>query len=73
MLDANYFRSQAELNFELARRMSVPGDAEYFRHSAEECLERAAVLEALVPASPPSPTPRAGARQGSKTRMRRKI
>jgi hypothetical protein len=43
--DAHYFRSQAELYFELARRMSLRRDAEYFRVSAERLVSTAVDLE----------------------------
>jgi hypothetical protein len=43
--DAQYFRSQAELYRELARRMSLRGDAEYCRIHAAHCLARAIELE----------------------------
>jgi len=45
MRDAHYFRSQAELYRELARCMSVRGDAEYCRIHAAHCLARAIELE----------------------------
>lgn len=45
MRDAHYFRSRAEFYFELARRMSVDVDAEYFCIQAEHCLARAIELE----------------------------
>ena len=45
MHDAPYFREQAQLYFELARRMSVPSDAEYFRGTAERCLTSAREME----------------------------
>ena len=51
MLDAHHFRSQAELYFELARRMSLSGDAEYCRVIAERCQARAIELEAADSAS----------------------
>lgn len=46
MQDAGYFRAQAELYFELARRMSVASDAQYFRGNAERYLASAVELEA---------------------------
>ena len=45
MLDAHHFRSQAQLYRELARRMSLRGDAEYCRIIAERCVARAIELE----------------------------
>jgi hypothetical protein len=45
VLDAHHFRSQAELYLELAKRMSLRGDAEYCRILAERCVARAAELE----------------------------
>jgi hypothetical protein len=36
--DAQYFRSQAELYFSLARRMSLDADAKFFSALAERCL-----------------------------------
>jgi hypothetical protein len=57
MQNAGYFRAQAELYFELARRMSVPSDAQYFRGNAERHLANAEELEAHppVPARPARP------------------
>jgi hypothetical protein len=43
--DARYFRSQAELYLELSRRMSLHGDAEYFRVVAGRHLTAANELE----------------------------
>jgi hypothetical protein len=43
--NAHYFRSQAELYFELARRMSLRRDAEYYRVTAERLLSTAVDLE----------------------------
>jgi hypothetical protein len=40
--DAHYFRSQAELYFELARHMSLRADAEYCRVIAERYTATAA-------------------------------
>lgn len=54
MQDAGYFRAQAELYFELARRMSVASDAQYFRGNAERHLASAVELEAR-PADSDSP------------------
>lgn len=51
--DAHYFRSQADLYFELARHMSERGAADSFRVTATEFLTRALELEAQDP-SPPS-------------------
>jgi hypothetical protein len=45
VLNAHHFRSQAELYLELARRMSLRGDAEYCRIIAERCVTRAIELE----------------------------
>jgi len=45
MQSAGYFRAQAKLYFELARRMSAPTDAEYFRGNAERHLANAQALE----------------------------
>ena len=45
MQDAHYFRLQAELYFELARRMSLRQDAEYCRIRAERHMSTAADLE----------------------------
>jgi hypothetical protein len=45
VLDAHHFRSQAQLYFELAERMSLRGDAEYYRIIAERCRARAIELE----------------------------
>jgi hypothetical protein len=58
--DAHYFRTQAELYFELSRRMSVRSDAEYCRVMAERNLSRAIDLE-NDPDSTPRPT--SGARR----------
>ena len=46
MQDAAYFHSRAELYFELARRMSLHVDSEYFAILAERCHIRAIELEA---------------------------
>jgi hypothetical protein len=46
MQDAAYFRSRAEMYFELARRMSLHVDSEFFCIQAEHCLARATELEA---------------------------
>jgi hypothetical protein len=43
--DAHYFRSQAELYFELARWMSLRRDAEYYRITAERFVSTAVDLE----------------------------
>jgi hypothetical protein len=43
--NAHYFRSQAELYFELARRMSLRRDAEYYRVTAERHVSTAVDLE----------------------------
>jgi len=43
--DADYFRSQAEMYFKLARLMSVRSDAAIFRSEAEHCLAHAVELE----------------------------
>jgi hypothetical protein len=45
VLDAHHFRSQAQLYRELARWMSLRGDAEYCRIIAERCQARAIELE----------------------------
>lgn len=45
MRDAHYFRMQAALYSELARRMSVGNDAEYCRVMAERYATAAADLE----------------------------
>jgi hypothetical protein len=52
MHDAAYFREQAELYFELARRMSVPSDAEYFRGTAERHLASAREIESHADRAP---------------------
>jgi hypothetical protein len=62
--EAHHFRSQAELYFELARRMSVVADAEYCRVIGERNLSRAIDLEndsdlENDPNSMPRPTSRA--------------
>lgn len=54
MPDAHYFRSQATLYFELARRMSLHVDAEYCRIVAERHAAKAAALEADAASGPPS-------------------
>jgi hypothetical protein len=46
MSNVHYFRSQAELYFELARRMSIRADAEYCRVTAERYAAMAAELGA---------------------------
>jgi hypothetical protein len=51
VLDAHYFRPQAQLYVELGRRMSLRGDAEYCRITAERCMARAVELEAQSPDS----------------------
>jgi hypothetical protein len=43
--DARYFRSQAELRFELARQMQDPQQADSWRLSAAEYLAQAVELE----------------------------
>jgi hypothetical protein len=43
--DAHCFRVQAELYFELARRMSLAQDAEYCRVTAERHISQAVDLE----------------------------
>ena len=45
MQDADYFRSQAEMYFKLARLMSVRSDAAIFRAEAEHCLAWAVQLD----------------------------
>ena len=45
MQNAHHFRSQAELYFELSRRMSLRRDAEYYRVTAERLLSTAVDLE----------------------------
>lgn len=61
MQNAHYFRSQAKLYFELARRMSLREDAEYCRVTAERHLSTAAGLEkhstASATPSPGAPQP----------------
>jgi hypothetical protein len=54
--DAHYFRTQAELYLELSRRMSLHGDAEYFRVLAGRHLAAALVLEGAGATSKSSPT-----------------
>ena len=44
--DPNHLRAQAKIDFELARQMSVAAAADVFRRSAEDCIARAAELEA---------------------------
>jgi hypothetical protein len=53
--DAHHFRAQAQLYFELARRMSLRVDADYCRVIAERNLSRAADLES-DPGAMPRPT-----------------
>jgi hypothetical protein len=56
--DAHYFRSQGELYFELARRMSLRRDAEYYRVIAERHVSTAVDLEKHPEATPaPSSEP----------------
>ena len=45
MQDAHYFRVQAELYLELARRMSLAQHAEYCRVTAERHMSQAVDLE----------------------------
>ena len=54
MQDAQYFRSQAELYFELSQRMSLHDDVEYFCIQAEHCLARAMELESESKQQPPT-------------------
>jgi hypothetical protein len=53
MQDAAYFRSRAEFYFELARRMSLHVDSEFFAIPAEHCLARATELDAEGQSAPP--------------------
>ena len=46
MQDALYFRSQAAIYFELARRMSLADDADVFRVLGREFIARAEQFEA---------------------------
>ena len=55
MQDAQYFRTQAELYFELSRQMSIRSEAEYCRVIAERNLSRAIDLE-NDPRSTPRPS-----------------
>ena len=52
MQDALYFRSQAALYFELARRMSLAHDAELFRVLGDEYIARAVRFEAGADGTP---------------------
>jgi hypothetical protein len=53
--DARYFRTQADLYLELSRRMSLQGDAEYFRVLAARHLAMALELEGDAVHSPSRP------------------
>jgi hypothetical protein len=64
MPDADYYRSQAELYFELARRMSVRSDAEYCRATARRYAARAAELEAEAAGSSFAPNTSCATRSG---------
>lgn len=55
MQDAAYFYARAELYFELARRMSLHVDSEYFAILAERCHARAIELDTKTQ----EPAPRA--------------
>jgi hypothetical protein len=55
MQDAQYFRSQAEMYFELAQRMSLHVDSEFFCIQAEHCLARATELESESEQQPARP------------------
>ena len=55
MQDAQYFRSQAEMYFELAQRMSLHVDSEFFCIQAEHCLARASELESESEQQPARP------------------
>jgi hypothetical protein len=52
MPDVHYFRSQAELYLALSRRMSLCGDAEYFRGLAARHLAAACELDGEGATSP---------------------
>ena len=54
--DARYFRSQAELYFELAGLVSIRTDAETYRVRAERYLAQAAEIEGLTSSRLPSAT-----------------
>jgi hypothetical protein len=54
--DARYFRSQAELYFELAGLVSIRTDAETYRVRAERYLAQAAKIEGLTSSPLPSAT-----------------
>jgi hypothetical protein len=54
--DAQYFRVQAELYFELARHMSVRNDAEYCRVRAERYVMAANDLEEHPESATPTTT-----------------